>query len=235
MANPVLVVEDDPSVRELVGAALAQAGYVVESVATGEAALQAVARSRPSAVVLDVGLPGIDGWQVCERIRAWTDVPILFLTARADDESMVHGLRLGGDDYVAKPFTPAVLAARVEALLRRAQPAAPPPTVVEVGGLRVDLARAEVEHDRVPARLTAAEFRILATLAQRAGEVVSPRELMRSAQGYDVSAADAYPIVKVHVHRIRQKIEPDPDRPTLLRSVRGVGYVLSPHPQEAEE
>jgi DNA-binding response OmpR family regulator len=226
MAELILVVEDEAHVRELVSYALQGAGYRVQAVGDGEAALREVGRSAPDLVVLDIRLPGIDGWEVCQRIRAQSNVPILIMTALGDDESLVKGLRLGADDYIAKPFSPMVLSARIQALLRRAAPNSQQ-RVVQLHGLTLDLASAEVRRGDTVVHLTPTEFRMLAALARRPGQVVSPGELMRLAQGYVVPEREAQEIVKVHVRHLRHKIEPQIDRPRYVLTVRGMGYMLN--------
>jgi DNA-binding response OmpR family regulator len=226
MAELVLVVEDEAHVRELVSYTLQGAGYRVRSVGDGESALHETRHVAPDLVVLDIRLPGIDGWEVCRRIREQSNVPILMMTALAEDESMVKGLRLGADDYVAKPFSPVVLAARVQALLRRAGPASSQQQI-RLRGLTIDLGSAEVRRDESPLHLTPTEFRLLSALARRPGQVVGPSELMRIAQGYDVPEREAQEIVKVHVRHLRHKIEPQVDHPRYVLTVRGMGYMLN--------
>ncbi len=226
MAELILVVEDEEHVRELVSYTLQGAGYRVRTVVEGESALREAARNPPDLVVLDIRLPDLDGWEVCRRLRQQSDVPILIMTALAEDESLVKGLRLGADDYVAKPFSPMVLAARVQALLRRATPTQRQ-RLVELHGLTLDLASAEVRKGDTVVHLTPTEFRLLAALARRPGQVVSPGELMRQAQGYDVPEREAQEIVKVHVRHLRHKIEPQVDRPRYVLTVRGMGYMLN--------
>jgi DNA-binding response OmpR family regulator len=226
MVERILVVEDEPYVRELVSYTLQGAGYRVRSVIDGESALREMHETPPDLVVLDIRLPGIDGWEVCRQIRQESNVPILIMTALAEDESHVKGLRLGADDYVAKPFSPLVLAARVQALLRRASPV-PSQRLITLRGLIIDLMSGEVRREGELVHLTPSEFRILAALAQRPGQVIAPRELIRHAQGYDVVDRDAQEIVKVHVRHLRNKIEPQVDHPSYVLTVRGMGYMLN--------
>ena len=225
-AELVLVVEDEAHVRELVSYTLQGAGYRVRAVADGESALREARTTRPDVVVLDIRLPGIDGWEVCRRIREQSNVPILIMTALAGDESHVKGLRLGADDYVGKPFSPMVLAARVQALLRRAAPATAQ-RVIKLRGMTVDPTSGEVRRGDELVRLTPTEFRLLVALARRAGQVVAPPELVRLAQGHEVAERDAQEIVKVHVRHLRHKLEPQADRPRYILTVRGMGYMLN--------
>jgi DNA-binding response OmpR family regulator len=226
MAELVLVVEDEANVRELVSYTLQGAGYRVRAVGDGESALDELRRTSADLVVLDIRLPGMDGWEVCRRVRQQSNVPILMMTALGEDESLVKGLRLGADDYLPKPFSPMVLAARVQALLRRAGPASAQQMVV-LRGLTINMAGAEVRSGEKVVHLTPTEFRLLAALARRIGEVVGPRELMRLAQGYDVPEREAQEIVKVHMRNLRHKIEPDVEHPRYVLTVRGMGYMLN--------
>ena len=223
----ILVVDDESIIRGVVTAALEREGHSVREAPDGRSAVAEAERALPDLVVLDVGLPDFDGWEVCRRLRTRGDVPVLFLTALADEANLVRGLRLGGDDYLPKPFNPDVLSARVGALLRRARRGEEGGReIVRIGGVSVDLVAGEVRCDGQPAKLTASEFRILASLVRRPGTVLSSRDLMRAAQGYDMPEDEANDIVKVHVRRIRRKIEPDPHEPRYVLNVRGLGYVV---------
>jgi two-component system response regulator MtrA len=235
MVELVLVVEDEANVRELVSYTLQGAGYRVHAVVDGESALSEARHTSPDLVVLDIRLPGIDGWEVCRRLRLESNVPILMMTALADDDSLVKGLRLGADDYVGKPFSPAVLAARVQALLRRAGP--PPATQrhVRLRGISIDLASAEVRRGDTMVHLTPTEFRMFAALARRPGQVMAPSDLMSQAQGYDIPEREAQEIVKVHMRHLRHKIEPQADRPRYVLTVRGMGYMLNRDELEAAQ
>jgi DNA-binding response OmpR family regulator len=226
MAELVLVVEDEAHVRELVSYTLQGAGYRVRSVVDGESALREMHHTTPDLVVLDIRLPGIDGWEVCRRIRQESNIPILIMTALAEDKSHVKGLRLGADDYVAKPFSPLVLAARVQALLRRAA-SVPPRRPITLRGLTIDLASREVRRQGEIVHLTPTEFHILAALVRRPGHAMAARELMRYAQGDDVADREAQEIVKVHIRHLRHKIEPHVDQPHYVLTVRGMGYMLN--------
>jgi two-component system response regulator MtrA len=234
MPELVLVAEDEANVRELVSYALQGAGYRVRAVADGEAALSEVRHMLPDLLVLDIRLPGMDGWEVCRQLRLESNIPILMMTALADDDSLIKGLRLGADDYLPKPFSPAVLTARVQALLRRAGPAVVP-RHIRLRGLRIDLSSAEVWRDDARVHLTPTEFRMFAALARRPGEILPAADLLRQAQGYDVAERDAQEIVKVHVRHLRHKIEPQPDRPRYVLTVRGMGYMLNREELEPEQ
>lgn len=230
----ILLVEDEPFIRELASFALQGAGYRVHTAADGDSALQAAESVQPDVIVLDIRLPGLDGWEVCRQLRLRDDVPILFVTALAEEDNVVRGLRLGADDYLAKPFSPAVLVARVDALLRRSRRQTAS-TLLQVADLTIDVSRGEVRRDGMVLHLTATEFRLLAELARRAGQVVSPRELVRAAQGYDLMGREALDILKVHVRNLRHKIEPFPSRPRYVLNVRGLGYMLNADPADARE
>jgi DNA-binding response OmpR family regulator len=224
----VLVVDDDPGIQDVVRFALAGEGFDVDAVADGESALRSAATGEYDVVVLDVMLPDVPGTEVCRRLRAeGSVVPILMLTARDAEVDRVLGLELGADDYIAKPFSRAELVSRVRAILRRreldrAEGVAP---VRQVGGLRLDFARHEVWVDGEPVQLTPSEFKLLALLAQRPGEVFSRAEIMRHLWGSD-HVGDEHP-ADVHVSNLRRKIERNAGRPQLLVTVRGAGYKLN--------
>ncbi len=212
----VLVVEDDPAIAELVGLYLRRDGFGVQVERDGQAALAAVRRVRPVAVVLDVGLPGLDGIEVCRRLRAERDrTPILFVTARDDEVDRVTGLELGGDDYVTKPFSPRELVARVRAVLRRGTGA---DEELVLGQVRLlpERRRVFVADREVP--LTATEFDLLVHLARSPGRVFSREQLLSAVWGY--AAAAGTRTVDVHVAQLRAKLGPAGP----IRTVRGVGY-----------
>ncbi len=227
IAQRVLVVEDEQMVAEVVSRYLRRDGYEVTVQHDGAQALAGFAELAPDLVVLDVMLPGLDGLEVCRRIRAQNETPIIMLTARADELDKLLGLGLGADDYVTKPFSPRELVARVRTVLRRAgrQSAADAETL-RFGTLRIDRRRRLVENERGPVTLTAREFDLLFFLAAHAGQVFSREQLMDSVWDYTY-AGDA-DTVTVHIRRLRAKLEVDPARPRYIKTVWGVGYKFEP-------
>ena len=218
----VVVVEDDPAIADLLDLYLRQAGYRVLQAASGERGLELVAQHRPVLMVLDIGLPGIDGLEVCRRVRVDSTLPILFLTARDGEIDRVLGLELGADDYVTKPFSPREVVARVKAILRRGEAAAAGPgSVVEVGdGIEVDLARREARVAGQPVALANREFDLLAFLAAHQGQALSRQQLLDGAWGADWYGDER--TVDVHVRQLRKKLGED----LPLATVWGVGYRL---------
>ena len=228
MSRVAVVIEDDEAISALVGAYLEQAGFEVVREATGEGGLDAVERRQPRFVVLDLGLPDADGFDLCRHLRDRGDVPILILTARDEEADRVIGLELGADDYLTKPFSPRELVARVRAILRRADPVQPDANVIELDGLRVDLRSRSVTLRGRNVALRTLEFELLAELARHAGHVVSRDRLLDRVWG--VSFAGGTRTVDVHVAQLRKKL----GRPGLIQTVRGVGYrILESHAQEA--
>ncbi len=224
----MLLVDDEPMVREVVARYLMRDGLDVHEVDDGDAALAWLAEHDPDLVVLDVMLPGIDGFAILQHVRRRGDVPVIMLTARTDETDRVRGLELGADDYVVKPFSPRELAIRVRNMLRRAanRPTQPDPPLV-FDGLRIDPASREVEVDGVVVPFTPKEFDLLHLLARSPRQVLSRRELLArvwdSAPEYQDQAT-----VTVHVGRIRQKIERDPEHPRWIATAWGVGYRFEP-------
>lgn len=217
----ILVVEDEQAIAELVELYLTRDGFRVLQRRTGGEALEALPVHRPRLVVLDVGLPDLDGFEVCRRIRAQSPVPVIMLTARDDEVDRVRGLELGADDYVTKPFSPAELAARVRAVLRRVEGGSTP-EVVEAGELRVDLAARTATIRAVPVPLTPREFELLAFLAARPGRALSRSQLLDGVWGAGWYG-DAR-TVDVHIAQLRRKLG-DAAR---IATVRGVGYRFEP-------
>jgi DNA-binding response OmpR family regulator len=215
----VLVVEDDPAIADLVARYLRRDGFGVRVETDGAAALAAVRRERPVAVVLDVGLPSMDGIEVCRTLRAdgdWT--PVLFVTARDDEVDRVLGLELGADDYVTKPFSPRELVARVRTVLRRGTVAA---SVLSVGRTRIDLTERRAWADGVEVTLTPTEFDLLAALMRRPRQVFERPQLLSAVWGYHVTGTRT---VDVHVAQLRAKL----GAASPIRTVRGVGYAADP-------
>lgn len=219
----ILVVEDDPAIADVIAMNLASAGYGAHVERDGVSALDAVHRLRPAAVILDIGLPGMDGVEVCRRMRSehdWT--PVLFVTARDDEVDRVVGLELGADDYVTKPFSPRELVARVTSVLRRSQGIADGPPALVVGAVRVELGEHRVLVHDAEVALTATEFELLAFLMRRPGRVFSREQLISEVWGYQ--AMESNRTVDVHVAQLRSKLGPD----NPIRTVRRVGYSVDP-------
>ncbi|WP_129307843.1 response regulator transcription factor [Streptomyces sp. L2] len=220
----VLVVDDDPTVAEVVAGYLDRAGYVVDRAADGPDALVRAAGHRPDLVVLDLMLPGMDGLEVCRRLRERGPVPVIMLTARGDEDDRILGLEVGADDYVTKPFSPRELVLRVESVLRRSRPAGPR-APLGAAGLTVDPAARRATKNGTELALTLREFDLLAFLLRHPGRAFGREELMREVWGWDFGDLST---VTVHVRRLRGKVEDDPARPRLIQTVWGVGYRFDP-------
>jgi DNA-binding response OmpR family regulator len=221
-----LLVEDDLRLASLTREYLEGHGVAVHHVADGRRGLAEALTGRFDVVLLDLMLPGKDGLEVCKEVRARSDVPVIVLTARGEEADRVMGLELGADDYLAKPFSPRELLARIRAVTRRAKGRTGPPRgAVRVGGLTVDPAAMRATLDGRELPLTAYEFALLEALARRAGRVLSREQLMELARGSAEEAFDRS--IDVHVSRLRQKLGDDPKRPRLIKTVRGSGYVLA--------
>jgi two-component system response regulator MtrA len=223
MDGHVLLVEDDASIREVTALALGRAGFRVTSSSDGRDGLSRAQQTAFDLIVLDVMLPGLDGYEVCKEIRKSSRVPILMLTARTDTIDVVIGLESGADDYVKKPFEVAELVARARALIRRGA-AAPEETKIAVGDLEIDPSRVTVRRGGRDITLTATEFRLLLELARRPGQVFTRDILLDRVWSYDYLGDSR--LVDVAVQRLRAKIEDDPAKPRVIRTVRGVGYTL---------
>ncbi|MEW2413019.1 response regulator transcription factor [Streptomyces sp. NPDC046866] len=224
----ILVVDDDATVAEVVTGYLRRAGHDVDHAADGPAALDVAARHDPDLVVLDLMLPGIDGLEVCRRLRAERPVPVIMLTARGDEDDRIAGLELGADDYVTKPFSPRELVLRVESVLRRSRAAAPEAAgraLLTGGGIRLDPRTRRVARNGQEIVLTLREFDLLAHFLAHPGRAHGREELMREVWGWDFGDLST---VTVHVRRLRAKIEDDPAAPRLIRTVWGVGYRFEP-------
>jgi DNA-binding response OmpR family regulator len=223
----ILVVDDEPMVREVVVAYLEREGYVVEEAATGSEALKRIRESCPDLVVLDVMLPEVDGFSVLTELRRDRDVPVILLTARTEEPDRVLGLELGADDYVVKPFSPRELVARVKSVLRRTTPAPTATEVLEFDGLVIDEKAREVKVRGEAIEMTPKEFDLVAFLARSPRRVFSRAQLLE--QVWDSSADWQDPsTVTVHVRRLRRKVETDPEQPRWITTVWGVGYRFEP-------
>jgi len=231
MSARILVVDDDPQIARLVRSYLEQAGFQVLVAYDGEQALHVLRRERPDCLVLDLMLPKRDGWNLTRLIRSdehLATTPILMLTARVEDTDKLIGLELGADDYVTKPFNPQELAARVRALLRRAQWNAQPPAsaIYEYGDLRLDDYAHIVKVNGQPVDLTPTEFALLRAFMANPNYAFTRSELIERALGYDYEGLER--TIDTHIKNLRRKIEPDPANPLYIETVIGVGYRFRP-------
>jgi len=222
----VLVVDDEPIVRDVVVRYLRHAGYRTLEAGDGEEAWRLIVEAEPSIVVLDLMLPGMDGLALCRLIRERSQLPVIMLTARGDEADRIVGLELGADDYIAKPFSPRELTARVRSVLRRSRAVATTSERLTLGDVELDAETRDVLKAGRPVRLTAKEFDLLWFLASHPRRVFSRDQLMDRVWGYDASFDTG--TVTVHIRRLREKIEDEPSRPRHLETVWGVGYRLIP-------
>ncbi|MEA2439953.1 MAG: hypothetical protein QOH76_1377 [Thermoleophilaceae bacterium] len=225
-----LVVDDAPEFRELVGTVLAKEGFRVDTAEDGDAALAIARATGPDVVVLDIGLPGIDGVEVCRRLRTFSDAYVVMLTGRQDEVDKLIGLSVGADDYVTKPFSARELVARIRAMLRRPRggAVADPKTVRRLGDLELDIAAREVRVEGKVVALTRIEFDLLDALSARPRVALTRAQLLERVWGPGWFGDDH--LVDVHVSKLRQKLGDDPRAPRYLRTVRGVGYRLDVEP-----
>jgi DNA-binding response OmpR family regulator len=220
----ILTVEDDERIRTAVKMALEDEGWTVEETGSGEDAIDAFHREPADVVLIDIMLPGIDGFELCRSLRRASDVPIVMVTARADTHDVVAGLEAGADDYLTKPFAPKELSARIRALLRRARPAQPGHARMVFGDLEIIPAEGKVLLATKELHLTKTEFRLLCELASNPGRVFSREALLDRVWGYGYFGDGR--LVDVHVRRLRTKVETDPANPRHVVTVRGLGYRL---------
>ncbi len=217
----VLIIEDDVRIRRMLHMALHREGFEVSQADTGEAGLERLAERDFDVILLDLMLPGRDGFHICRTIREGRSTPIIMVTARADSQDVIAGLEAGADDYVTKPFVPKVLSARIRAVSRRTR-VTTERRRISVGGLEISPQEGTVMRNGSPVELTKTEFRLLSELAVDRGRVLSREELLDRVWGYDYFGDSR--LVDVHVRRLRKKIEADPARPRHLLTVWGVGY-----------
>jgi two-component system, OmpR family, KDP operon response regulator KdpE len=222
----VLVVEDDRSLREAIGQALQGARFAVSEVADGAAAVQRLRSDPPDVVLLDIGLPFVDGWRVLNEMHHGHQPPVIIISARGDEQDKVRALDMGADDYLAKPFGTEELLARIRAVLRRAQPPSHPPETVRWGHVVVDLGSRTVLKDGVEVRLSPTEYLLLAELARHAHQVMDFRTLLQRVWG--PTYADERHYLRVFIQRLRLKLEVDPTHPDVIQTLPGRGYRFGP-------
>ncbi len=220
MNSRILVVDDDTALAEMIGIVLRTEGFEPSFCADGSGALDAFREVKPDLVLLDLMLPGIDGIEVCNRIRSESGVPIIMLTAKTDTSDVVKGLESGADDYMVKPFNPKELVARIRTRLRPASTNSQ--DALQIGDLTLDVAGHEVTRGETRINLTPLEFDLLLTLASKPQQVFTREMLLEQVWGYHYKADTR--LVNVHVQRLRAKVEDDPDNPRIVMTVRGVGY-----------
>ena len=222
LMKTILVVDDEPQIVTLVRDYLEHGGFNVFTAADGPTALRTASTQHPDLVVLDLGLPGIDGLDVTRSLRRNGTVPIIMLTARTDESDKLVGLELGADDYLTKPFSPKELVARVRSVLRRSEAAKAPADVIRVADVELDVPSMELRIAGRGIELTPTEFQLLATMARQPGRVFSRAQLLSAVHGVEVDSYER--AIDAHVKNLRRKIEPDPHNPRYLLTVFGVGY-----------
>ena len=227
MSDLILVIDDDVTLLGLLAQHFSRDAYHVITAVSGTSGLQMFCDHHPDLVILDVMMPKMDGWTVCERIRDISDVPIIMLTAKGEEQDRLRGFRLGVDDYVVKPFSSPELVARVGAVLARSRRALPETRTTPIvrGAIVIDLVDQRVTRGGQPVRLSPTEFRLLAALAEKPGHTVSPKELLARVWGSEY--ADDVENVKRYIHYLRQKLEDDVEHPRLIITERGFGYYLA--------
>src|SRR5438067_797350 len=222
LMKTVLVVDDEPQIVQLVRDYLEHGGFEVLTAADGSSALRLASTQRPDLVILDLGLPGVDGLDVTRSLRRNGEVPIIMLTARTDESDKLVGLELGADDYVTKPFSPKELVARVRSVLRRSEAAKSPSELIRVGDVELDVASMRLSIEGRSIDLTQTEFQLLSTMARQPGRVFSRAQLLNAVHGVAFESYER--AIDAHIKNLRRKIEPDPHNPRYLVTVLGVGY-----------
>lgn len=231
MVDEVLIVDDDTRLAAMLSEYLGGNGFLVARAPTGRAGVEAVRRRPPDAVILDVMLPDIDGFEACRQIRAFSDVAVLMLTAKGDELNRIVGLELGADDYLPKPFNPRELLARLKAILRRRGASGEAPRMLRFGRLEIDPGSRTARIDGTVRPMTSHQFALLVALAENAGRILSREQLMDMVKGEELDTFDRS--IDVHVSRIRAAIEDDPKHPRRLITVRGAGYVFARNQDDA--
>jgi DNA-binding response OmpR family regulator len=222
MNELILVVDDEPKIVRLARDYLEKNAYWVITAGDGQTALSMARREKPDLIILDLMLPGLDGWEVCRALRRETEIPIIMLTARSEESDQIVGLELGADDYINKPFSPKALVARVRAVLRRSQGRLRTPSRLRAGNLEIDLDAHRVALDGEPLHLTPNEFKLLSILAAHPGQTLSREQLLDHLHGAAYNTFDRS--VDSHIKNLRRKIETDPAKPRFIETVYGIGY-----------
>ncbi len=221
----ILVIDDEPKIIQLTQDYLENAGFSVISAGDGERALAVIRDEQPDLVVLDLGLPGMDGLDVCRSIRKTSNLPIIMLTARDEETDKLVGLELGADDYITKPFSPKELVARVRSVLRRSELVQEGREVIRVGDVTLDLPRMQVTVSGEEIELTATEFQLLQALASQPGRIFTRSQLLNAVHGVAIESYER--AIDAHIKNIRRKLEPFPHEPRYIQTVYGVGYRFS--------
>jgi DNA-binding response OmpR family regulator len=220
--STILLVEDEPQIAEIAGDYLRRAGFAVIVSGNGRSALELARTRKPDLIVLDLGLPRLDGIEVARSLRRESHVPIIMLTARVEESDRLLGLETGADDYITKPFSPRELVARVQAVLRRSARAMPPADVIRLGDLTLDVPQVKVSRGREDIDLTPTEFELLAAMARQPGRVFTRVQLLEAVHGSDIESFDR--AIDTHIKNIRRKIEADPRDPRYIETVYAIGY-----------
>ena len=227
----ILVVDDEASIRRILETRLSMIGYTVVTAADGDEALAVYKKELPNLIILDIMMPRLDGYGVCQEIRKDSDIPIIMLTALGDVADRITGLELGADDYVVKPFSPKELEARIKAILRRVDKLSLHSTavssgIISMGGIKIDTNRRQVYKQNEKIRLTGMEFSLLELLMSKSGEAFSRAAILQEVWGYTPERHVDTRVVDVHISRLRSKLEEDPSNPDLILTARGTGYLF---------